>query len=424
MRSAEPHVQPSPTSITAASPPRTRDTALRGRAARVMPGGMFGHMNAALLPPAYPQFFKAGDGCRLTDVDGNAYIDFMCSWGPIIAGYRHPVVDAAFAKRVSEGDLMNGPGEAMVELAERLVDRVGHADWVLFQKSGTDATTLCVTVARAATGRRKVLAAQGAYHGAVPWCTPYPAGVTAEDRANLVHYRFNDITSVEEALAANEGDVAAVIVSAFRHDFAKDQELTDPAFARRVRELCSQKGAVLILDDVRAGLRLHRGGSWETIGVRPDLSAWSKAVANGYPLAFVAGVDALRDAARSVYSTGSFWCGSASMAAAVATLDVLDAGDAVNHMARMGDRLRAGLARQAANYGIGLRQTGPSQMPQVLFDDDADFAKGFRFTSEALHRGVYLHPKHNMFLSLAHGEADIDQALEATEEAMRVVGKG
>ena len=403
---------------------RSRDTALRQRAARVIPGGMFGHMNAALLPPTYPQFFRAAEGCRLTDVDGHRYIDFMCSWGPMIAGYRHPVVDAAHARRVAEGDLMNGSTETMVELAERLVDRIGHADWVQFQKSGTDATTLSVTIARAATGRRKVLAAQGAYHGAAPWCTPYPAGVTAEDRANLVHYRFNDLASLEAAFASVDGDVAAVLVSAFRHDFAKDQELTDPAFAAGVRALCDRNGAVLILDDVRAGLRLHRGGSWETVGVRPDLSAWSKAIANGYPLAFVAGIDRLRDAARSVYSTGSFWCGSASMAAAIATLDVLDEGDAVAHMARMGERLRAGLARQAAAHQVGLRQTGPAQMPQVLFDDDADFAKGFRFCSEALARGVYLHPKHNMFLSLAHTEADIDQALEATEAAMRVVAKG
>jgi glutamate-1-semialdehyde 2,1-aminomutase len=312
---------------------------------------------------------------------------------------------------------MNGPGEVMVDLAERLVNRVGHADWVLFQKSGTDATTLCVTIARAATGRRKVLAAQGAYHGSVPWCTPYPAGVTAEDRANLVHYRFNDIPSLEAALDSVEGDVAAVIVSAFRHDFAKDQELTDPAFALRARQLCDAKGAVLILDDVRAGLRLHPGGSWETVGVRPDLSAWSKAIANGYPLAFVTGGDSLRDTARSVYATGSFWCGSGSMAAALATLDVLDAGDAVNHMRRMGDRLRDGLSRQAANHRVGIRQTGPSQMPQVLFDDDADFARGFRFTSEALRRGVYLHPKHNMFLSLAHTEADIDRAMSVVANA-------
>ena len=130
---------------------QSADAALRARAARVVPGGMWGHLNAARLPEGYPQFFASAEGCRIRDVDGREYIDFMCSWGPIIAGYRHPAVDAAYAQRVVQGDLMNGPGEAMVELAERLVDRVGHADWVLFQKSGTDATTLCVTIARAAT---------------------------------------------------------------------------------------------------------------------------------------------------------------------------------------------------------------------------------------------------------------------------------
>lgn len=405
-------------------PARAADNRLRGRAARVIPGGMFGHMHAAALPAGYPQFFRSGEGCRVTDVDGNTYIDYMCSWGPIVAGYRHPAIDAAFAERVRQGELLDGPGEVMVELAERLVDRIAHADWVSFQKNGTDATTLCLTIARAATGKRKILAAEGAYHGAVPWCTPYPAGVTAEDRANLLYFRFNDIASLEAAVDAAGDDLAGIIVSAFRHDYAKDQVLAEPAFAARVRALCDAKSAVLILDDVRAGMRLHRGGSWETVGVRPDLSAWSKAIANGYPLAFVAGVDRLRDAARSVYATGSFWCGSASMAAAMATMDVLDAADAIDHMVRVGERLRTGLARQAANHKLGLRQSGPAQMPLLLFDDDADFAKGIRFTSEALRRGVYLHPKHNMFLSLAHTEADIDRTLEATEEALRLVTRG
>ncbi len=402
---------------------RTVDRALRERASRVIPGGMFGHMNAAILPAAYPQFFSHAEGCRLTDVDGNTVIDFMCSWGPIIAGHRHPVIDEAAARQQRQGDLMNGPTDRMVELAERLVARVSHADWVLFQKSGTDATTLCVTIARAATGRRKILAAQGAYHGSAPWCTPYPAGVTAEDRANLVYFQYNDPASLEAAFAAASGDVAAVIVSAFRHDFGKDQAMPSLEFATRVRALCDAHGAALILDDVRAGLRLDPRGSWEALGVRPDLSAWSKAIANGYPLAFVAGTDALREAARSVYSTGSFWCGSVSMAAALATLDVLDSADAIAHLVRVGDQLRDGLARQAAKHGVGIRQTGPSQMPQVLFDDDPAFVKGFAFATEALRCGVYLHPKHNMFLSLAHTAPDIDRALEATEHAFAVVAR-
>lgn len=400
---------------------RPRDAALRDRARRVIPGGMFGHMNVASLPRSYPQFFEAAEGCRLRDVDGNTLIDFMCAYGPMIVGYRHPHVEEAVVRQARSGDLMTGPTERLVELAERLVALLPHADWALFQKNGTDATTLCVTIARAATGRRKILVARNAYHGAAPWCTPYPAGVTAEDRANLLHYDFNDLESLRAAMASVSGDVAAVVVSAFKHDLGRDQQPPDPGFAQGVRSLCDETGAQLILDDVRAGFRLDLRGSWEPLGIRPDLSAWSKAIANGYPLAFVSGVESLREPASRVYATGSFWCGAVAMAAALATLDVLERGDAVAHMARMGSRLRAGLDDQARRHGVGIRQSGPPQMPLVLFDGDTAFERGMLFTEVALRHGVYLHPRHNMFLSLAHREADIDEALDATEVAMAAV---
>lgn len=405
----------------APQPLRVRDAALRDRARRVIPGGMFGHMNVASLPRSYPQFFEAAEGCRLRDVDGNTLIDFMCAYGPMIVGYRNPQVEEAAARQARSGDVMTGPTERMVELAERLVGLLPHADWALFQKNGTDATTLCVTIARAATGRRKILVARGAYHGAAPWCTPYPAGVTAEDRANLLHYDFNDLESLRAAMASGRDDVAAVIVSAFKHDLGRDQQPPDPEFARGVRAVCDEAGAQLILDDVRAGFRLDLRGSWEPLGVRPDLSAWSKAIANGYPLAFVSGSEPLREPATRVYGTGSFWCGGVAMAAALATLDVLERGDAVAHMARMGTRLRAGLDEQARRHGVGLRQSGPPQMPLVLFEGDTAFERGMLFTDVALRHGVYLHPRHNMFLSLAHREADIDEALAATEIAMATV---
>ena len=403
---------------------RTHDAALRERARRVIPGGMFGHMNVAALPANYPQFFEAAEGCRLRDADGRSLIDFMCAYGPMIVGYRHPLVDEAVARQASLGDLMTGPSARMVELAERLVALLPHADWALFQKNGTDATTLCVTIARAATGRRKVLVARNAYHGAAPWCTPYPGGVTAEDRANLVYFDYNDLPSLQQALESVGGDAAAVIVSAFKHDFGRDQQLPSAEFAQGVRRLCDEQGAALVLDDVRAGFRLDLRGSWEPLGVRPDLSAWSKAIANGYPLAFVSGSDPYREAATQVYATGSFWCGSVAMAAALATLDVLERHDGVAHMRRMGERLRAGLQAQALRHGVGIRQTGPAQMPQVLFDDDPSFERGMLFTEVALDHGVYLHPRHNMFLSLAHTPEDIDEALRATDIAMAAVAAG
>jgi glutamate-1-semialdehyde 2,1-aminomutase len=399
------------------------DQSLRHRALQVVPGGMYGHMRAAGLPAGYPQFFARGEGCYLWDVDGRKYLDFMCSWGPIVLGHRHPLVDEAARRQMEQGDCLNGPTERMVELAERLVGLVAHADWAIFCKNGTDATTTCVTLARGATGKRKIVLAQGAYHGAVPWCSPYPYGVMAEDRAHAIYFKYNDIASLEAAVAQAGNDLAGILVSAFRHDYGQHQELPDPAFAARARALADVSEAALILDDVRAGFRLTLHGSWNTIGVQPDLSAWSKAIANGYALAAVMGNDRFRQAASQLYATGSFWCGATSMAAALTTIDVLQAKNGPEHMRRMGQRLRDGISTQAARHGVAIRQSGPVQMPTILFEDDIDYAKGSRFVQETLNRGVYLHPKHNMFLSLAHTADDIDLALSVTDEALRIVAK-
>ena len=399
------------------------DAALRRRARRVIPGGMYGHLNVARLPEGYPQFFARAEGATLWDVDGNAYVDFMCAYGPMVLGYGNREVEAAASAQRDLGDVMTGPSERLVELAEKLVGMVAHADWALFQRNGTDATTLCVVVARAATGKRKILAARGAYHGSAPWCTPHPNGATAEDRIHLVHYDYNDVASLMAAAASVEDDLAGVIVSAFKHDYGKDQEMPTPAFAAAVRKLCDLTGAALILDDVRAGFRLNLAGSWETVGVRPDLAAYSKAIANGYTLAAVTGGDRFREAAAAIFMTGSFWCGAASMAAALKTLEIFERDNSIEHMARMGQRFRDGLSAQATSHGLGLRQTGPAQMPQILFENDTDVAKGRLFASEALRGGAWIHPQHNMFLSTAHREEDIDRALQATDGAMAAVLK-
>ncbi|TJV21929.1 MAG: aminotransferase class III-fold pyridoxal phosphate-dependent enzyme [Mesorhizobium sp.] len=396
----------------------SKDQLLRERAASVIPGGMWGHMATRYLGSAYPQFFERADGCRVWDVDGREYIDLMCSWGPNILGHHHQAVEAAAERQRRLGDAMNGPGEVLVELAELLVKTVAHADWAMLQKNGTDATTACVTIARAGTGRRKVLVARGSYHGAVPWCTPSLAGVTAEDRAHIIHFDYNDVASLEAAVEQAGSDLAAVVVTAFRHDIARDQELPTAAFARRARELTTAADAALIVDDVRAGFRIDLAGSWEPLGVRPDLSAFSKAIANGYPLAAITGTDRFREAATKVYVTGSFWYGAVAMAAAIATINTLRDTDAISRMTEAGDRLRSGLDAAAKKHGLSLHQTGPVSMPMVLFDGDAEFKKADAFCSAALREGAYFHPRHNMFLSAAHTAKDIDLALQAADAGM------
>jgi glutamate-1-semialdehyde 2,1-aminomutase len=402
-------------------PDLSRNAALVERARRVVPGAMWGHQNAADLPQGYPQYFSRGEGCTLWDVDGKSYVDFMCAWGPIILGHRHPEVEAAAQAQAAHGDCLNGPGEVMVELAELFVDTIAAADWVQFKKNGNDATTSAVVIARAETRRRKILVASGAYHGSAPWCSPSVLGVTAEDRAHILTYTYNDIESLHRAAEAAQGDLAGVIVSAFRHDLGIDQELPTAAFAQAVRQACDDAEAALILDDVRAGFRLCAAGSWEPYGVRPDLSSWSKAISNGYALSALTGQDRFRKAASEVFSTGSFWTTSVAMAASLATIRILLRDDGVGHMARMGTLLREGLAGLSRYYAIPIHQTGPVQMPSVMFADDADRRKGFAFCSAAIAAGVYFHPTHNMFLSVAHQETDIARALEAAEHGFRAV---
>ncbi|MFA6156503.1 aminotransferase class III-fold pyridoxal phosphate-dependent enzyme [Mesorhizobium sp.] len=402
---------------------KSNDDALRARAMRVIPGGMWGHQNAPRLPVGYPQYFSRAEGCHIWDADGRKYIDFICGWGPTILGYGDADVEAAAANQRALGDAMNGPSARLVELAELMVETVPHADWAMFSKNGTDATTACVTIARAGTGRRKVLVARGAYHGAIPWCSPSVVGVTEEDRAHLVYFDYNDVASLEAAAEHCKGDLAAILVSAFKHDLGKPHELPTREFAQRARALADAADAALIVDDVRAGFRLDLGGSWELVGVRPDLAAWSKAIANGHALASVTGNDRFREAATRIFTTGSFWTAAVSMAAAIATIEKLRAVDAVAHMRAMGQRFRDGLDAQARSHGVPLRQSGPVQMPVLLFENDLDRRLGDAFCLEALARGVYLHPSHTLFLSVAHRETDIDRALETTDEALAAVAR-
>ncbi len=397
------------------------DQQLRERAKSVIPGGMYGHQAAP--GAAYPQFMRGGRGARIWDVDGNEYVDLMCSYGPVVLGHQHPAVEAAAAEQAGLGDCQNGPGPVMVDLAELLVQTVRHADWAIFAKNGTDATTMCCTIARAQTGRSKILVAHGAYHGAAPWCTPRPAGVMPQDRANLGCYTFNDLASVRQVAEEAGGDLAGILVSPFKHDAGYDQELVDPAFARGLRALCDAAGAALILDDVRCGFRLHLGSSWEPVGVDPDLSAWSKAIANGRALAAVLGNDAFRGGAKDIFVTGSFWFSALPMAAAVATIRSLKEENAVEAMRRQGEALRDGILDQARSWDLAVRYTGPPAMPYLTFAGDQDHELAGVFAAQALRGGAYLHPRHNWFVSAAMTGDDLALVLEATDQAFAAVRK-
>ena len=185
-----------------------KDVSLRKKAEKYIPGGMWGHMSVKKLPSGYPQFFSKAKGARIWDLDGNCYIDFMCGYGPNILGYNNVEVDQAVNDQRRKLDLGNGPSALVVDLAEKITTLVDSADWALFAKNGTDATTTCLTISRAATNKKKILVAKGSYHGSAPWCTPVATGVVEEDTFNLIFFEYNDLSSLEEA-AQEAGPEAA-----------------------------------------------------------------------------------------------------------------------------------------------------------------------------------------------------------------------
>jgi glutamate-1-semialdehyde 2,1-aminomutase len=403
----------------------TQSEALFERAKKVVPGGIYGHQTPLLLTPgSYPSFFARGKGAHVWDVDGNEYIDYMCSYGPIVVGHLNQRVEEAVRRQAADGNCFNAPTARWVELAERLVSITPFADWAAFAKNGSDVCTWATEVARHATGRAKIAMAEGAYHGAHAWVTPVLSGVMPEDRANIVYFRYNDLASLKRVVDDNRGKMAGLIISPFRHDAGHDSELPVEGFLSGVRKVCDDNGMVFILDDVRAGFRLHMGGSGEVFGVRPDLSTYCKAIANGYPLSVCMGIDSLKKAAAEVFFTGSYFTSAVPMAASLATLDELEATGGIEKMRTLGEMLRDGMLAQARSHGIAVTWSGPPPLPYMSFKADQDkYSRNKLFCGEAAKHGVYLHPRHNWFFSAAHSEEDIKSTLEVTDAAFAVVKK-
>ncbi|MBO1325547.1 aminotransferase class III-fold pyridoxal phosphate-dependent enzyme [Acetobacter sp. TBRC 12305] len=398
--------------------PLHHDEQLRARARKVIPNGMYGHLSTMLLPTGrVPQFFARGEGAYVWDTDGNRYLDYMCAYGPNLFGYGQPEVNAAFVEQMQAGDVLTGPGPAMVDLAENMTGMIGHADWAMFCKDGTDASSIALMIARAHTGRRKIIRARRAYHGSASWCTPIRHGVIAEDTAHQIFCDYNDTASLQAAIDEAGDDLAAIFVTPFQHDTFAPQAMADPAYMRLARDACDRLDAVLIADEIRCGFRLSRDSAMTLNGVAPDLSTWGKVLANGHPLSAVLGSDRLRAAAASIYVTGSYWYGAAAMAAANVTMRLIRETPYLEKLSRLGEALRTGLDEVATRHGYAFQQTGPVEMPLFLFEGDPDMRLGYRWTTEMLARGIYVHPWHNMFLNDAMTEDDIAQTIAAANES-------
>ena len=397
------------------------------RARKTIPNGLPGHYRSyvftpsqqVMIPEEYPHFLTSAEGCRFRDVDGNEYIDYLCGYGSMIAGYNNSRINAAITNQLEKGLCNTFLYPVYVELAEQLVNQHQFADWVNFSLNGSDAIAMALAVARAHTNRSGVIVANGAFHGNQSWCSQ-GLGRIAADLSETHFVSWGEIGEIEAELQ-NSDDIAAIILCPYEQLVGAPNRIASPDYWRVLRQLCDRAGCLLVVDDVRSGFRVSPSGTCDEFGIQPDLVCISKAVANGHPLAAVMGSESLKAAAKNIFVSGTFWGYTLGLVAALETQRILQEAGGATHMAKMGRMLTSGLETLALAHGFRLMISGVDAMPMVQFSQDEDFRLMSLFARELASQGSFIHPTHNWFLSLAHQTEDIQQTLLHAEKAFSVL---
>ena len=389
------------------------------RAKAVIPGGVPGIRSPEnFVEDAYPIFLASGAGAYVTDVDGTRYLDMLLGYGPMILGHCCEEVDRAVRERQRAGFCLNLPQPELVELAEKLVAVMPEAEQALFFKTGSDATSAAIRLARVHTGREKIL--RCGYHGWHDWCLAGDPGVPRAVTDSVFEFTYNDPDQLRDLLLANRGEVAAIILTPVGHIFDAQIESPAPEFLQTVKALSTEHDTVLIFDEVRTGFRLAPGGAQELLGVTPDLTALGKAMSNGYAISALVGRRELMMASRSTFISSTYFPSGLAMAAAIATLDVLLRENVCDYIRRVGEQLSAGLANIVAETGLPVTLSPYPQMPFLFFDKSLERGQDQRrdrFYGSLAGQGVFAHPRHHGFLSWRHGEIEINSLLAAVRSA-------
>lgn len=425
---------------------RTRAQKLYTRAQSSIAGGVSSAFRADVKPE--PLFVDHAHGVRMTDVDGMTYLDFALAWGPLILGHSHPRVMDAVRSQLDRGHMFGAQHEAEIRVAERIKAVVPCADLITYSNSGTEAIQVALRLARACTGRPKILKFEGHYHGwsdsalisyhpslpqAGPPRAPVPVpgteGQSLGALADVIVVPWNDAAALEQALVDHRASVAGIVMEPVLCNSGVIAPA--PGYLETARALAHRHGALLIFDEVITGFRLALGGAQELYGVVPDIAVYAKAIAAGFPLSVIAGRHFVMDLAarRVVQHTGTYNGNPVVLAAAEATLDELERPGVYTRLGELATMLAQGARQILQSHGMPalVHQVGP--VIQILFTDQ-DAVLDYRAyascnapqttaLAEALRaRGILILPDGRWYLSTAHREADIAEALEALDASV------
>ncbi len=420
-----------------------RSEELFSRARDLLPGGVDSPVRAFAAVGGQPVFIDRGEGAYLFDVDGNRYIDYVLSWGPLIAGHAYPDVVAALTETAARGTSFGAPCEQELILARRIIDAVPGIEMIRFVNSGTEATMSALRLARAFTGREKIVKFQGCYHGHADMLLvkagsgvatlglPDSPGVPSGATAATLTAPYNDLAAVEQLLEQHGREIAAVIVEPVAGNMGVVPPV--PGFLEGLRRITKDSGSLLVFDEVMTGFRVHRGGAQSLYGVEPDLTALGKVIGGGLPVGAYGGrreVMEMMAPTGPVYQAGTLSGNPLAMAAGIATLDAVERGEVWNSLEARGAQLADGLATVARDEGVAVRVNRVGTMLSLFFTDrevtdwESAATSNTRlfaaYFSRLLENGVYVAPSQfeACFLSVAHDRAVIEETVEAAARSL------
>ena len=412
-----------------------------------------GTLGAFHLPDDVAMVFARGAGSKLFDVDGKEYIDFLLGSGPMILGHCHPAVVEAVQQQTLKGTTFLTLNQPIIELGEKIVEAAPCGEKIRFVTTGSEAVSYAVRMARAFTGRSKILRFEGGWHGVsdgllfgarppalsdYPHATPDSAGLPLHQGRDVLVSPFNSGSEAMEIIEAYHDELAAVVVEPLQRCI-----LPRPGFFELLREQTQKHGIILIFDEVVTGFRMAWGGAQERYGVVPDLATYGKTISGGYPSAAICGRADLLETAnprrkpypadpQSIIASGTFNGNPLSAAAGLATLEELAKPGTYERLFAMGDRITREIEAMGREFSIPLLVGGEGPVLQVLFTTAgeirnyetmlyADRAKAYTFGVELIRRGCFVSPFEKIYLSTAHTDEDLDRLLEAARDVLRNV---
>ncbi len=392
------------------------------RAKALVPGGVLGIRRPYnFVEGEYPVFFESGEGGRMKDIDGNEYLDYLCAYGPIILGHKEKEIDEAVIEQIrNKGFCFSLTQTQQNELAEKLNEIIPCSEMSVFVKTGSDATTTSIRIARAYTGKLKIM--RCGYHGWHDWCVEVKGGIPEKLYEDVHEFMYNDIEGLEELMKIHGDDTAAIIMTPFGHPLGAKMEEPKEGFLQKVKDLARKYGAVLIYDEIRTGFRMSIGGAQKYYGVTPDLAVFGKAIANGYPIGAVSGRKEIMEMVESeVFISSTFFPNSLSYIAALKTIEILERDNVLEKIWEKGRYFMEKTRAILEKYDVGAELSGIPPMNFITFKKNESKSyknKRVDFYTHLIRNGVFLQPYHHGYICYRHTQEDLDYTVKAIEDAL------